>query len=110
MISIDETTNKLWFSKSTILGAMTTCRELMLMTRWVMGPPSYVRSRFFLFMDHIPLFNKINYFYKRFYVRSQADLTRVKTRDGIKLLILDNDGKPTDKTTNMVYKEIFNEL
>ncbi|XP_021972025.1 ATP-dependent DNA helicase PIF1-like [Helianthus annuus] len=37
-------------------------------------------------------------------------LSRVKTRDGVKLLILDNNGKPTDKTNNVVYKEIFNEL
>ncbi|XP_021995696.2 ATP-dependent DNA helicase pif1-like [Helianthus annuus] len=37
-------------------------------------------------------------------------LSRVKTRDGVKLLILDNNGKPTDKTSNVVYKEIFNEL
>ncbi|XP_022032917.1 ATP-dependent DNA helicase PIF1-like [Helianthus annuus] len=37
-------------------------------------------------------------------------LSRVKTRDGVILLILDNDRKHTDKTTNVVYKEIFNEL
>ncbi|XP_035837083.1 uncharacterized protein LOC110892468 [Helianthus annuus] len=37
-------------------------------------------------------------------------LSRVKTRNGVKILILDNNGKPTDKTTNVVYKEIFNEL
>ncbi|XP_035837377.1 uncharacterized protein LOC110878849 [Helianthus annuus] len=37
-------------------------------------------------------------------------LSRVTRRDGIKLLILDNDGRPTNKTTNVVYKEIFNGL
>ncbi|XP_035838014.1 uncharacterized protein LOC110900424 [Helianthus annuus] len=37
-------------------------------------------------------------------------LSMVKTRNGVKILILDNNGKPTDKTTNVVYKEIFNEL
>ncbi|XP_022032410.1 uncharacterized protein LOC110933499 [Helianthus annuus] len=37
-------------------------------------------------------------------------LSRVKTRNGVKILIFDNNGKPTDKTTNVVYKEIFNEL
>ncbi|XP_035830870.1 ATP-dependent DNA helicase pif1-like [Helianthus annuus] len=37
-------------------------------------------------------------------------LSRVRTRDGVKMLILDKDGKPTNKTTNVVYKEIFNDL
>ena len=37
-------------------------------------------------------------------------LSRVKSRDGVKLLILDKDGKPTDKTSNVVYKEVFNKL
>ncbi|XP_035837386.1 ATP-dependent DNA helicase pif1-like [Helianthus annuus] len=37
-------------------------------------------------------------------------LSRVRTRDGVKLLILDKDGKPTNKTTNVVYKEVFNDL
>ncbi|XP_022014257.1 ATP-dependent DNA helicase PIF1-like [Helianthus annuus] len=37
-------------------------------------------------------------------------LSRVKTRQGVKLLILDNDGKPTNKTTNVVYKEVFRDL
>ncbi|KAJ0485400.1 putative DNA helicase [Helianthus annuus] len=39
-----------------------------------------------------------------------VSLSRVKTRDGVKLLILDKDGKPTDKTSNVVYKEVFNKL
>ncbi|XP_022031168.1 ATP-dependent DNA helicase pif1-like [Helianthus annuus] len=34
-------------------------------------------------------------------------LSRVKTRDGVKLFILDKDGKPTDKTSNVVYKEVL---
>ncbi|XP_022032739.1 uncharacterized protein LOC110933844 [Helianthus annuus] len=37
-------------------------------------------------------------------------LSRVKSRDRVKLLILDKDGKPTDKTSNVVYKEVFNKL
>ncbi|KAF5756096.1 putative nucleic acid-binding protein [Helianthus annuus] len=37
-------------------------------------------------------------------------LSRVKTRQGVKLLILDNDGKPANKTTNVVYKEVFRDL
>ncbi|KAJ0789041.1 hypothetical protein HanPI659440_Chr05g0198961 [Helianthus annuus] len=34
----------------------------------VQGLQSYERSRYFLFMDHISLFNKINYFYKDGYL------------------------------------------
>ncbi|XP_076897852.1 uncharacterized protein LOC143551267 [Bidens hawaiensis] len=34
-------------------------------------------------------------------------LSRVKSRDGIKLVILDKDSKLTNKTTNVVYKKIF---
>ncbi|XP_076934857.1 uncharacterized protein LOC143601293 [Bidens hawaiensis] len=34
-------------------------------------------------------------------------LSRVKTRDGIKLVILDKESKLINKTTNVVYKEIF---
>ncbi|XP_076944504.1 ATP-dependent DNA helicase PIF1-like [Bidens hawaiensis] len=34
-------------------------------------------------------------------------LSRVKSRDGIKLVILDKESKLTNKTTNVVYKEIF---
>ncbi|XP_076918409.1 uncharacterized protein LOC143578824 [Bidens hawaiensis] len=34
-------------------------------------------------------------------------LSRVKRRDGIKLVILDKESKLTNKTTNVVYKEIF---
>ncbi|XP_035842064.1 uncharacterized protein LOC110923839 [Helianthus annuus] len=37
-------------------------------------------------------------------------LSRVKTKDGVKLLIFDKDGRPTNKTTNVVYKEIFGNL
>ncbi|XP_022040807.1 uncharacterized protein LOC110943363 [Helianthus annuus] len=37
-------------------------------------------------------------------------LSRVKTRDGVKLLIFDKDGRPTNTTTNVVYKEIFGKL
>ena len=37
-------------------------------------------------------------------------LSRVITRDGAKLLMLYKDGKPTNKTTNVVYKDVFNEF
>ena len=34
-------------------------------------------------------------------------LSRVKSREGLKLLILDKDGNVTNKTSNVVYKEVF---
>ncbi|KAK1437616.1 hypothetical protein QVD17_03410 [Tagetes erecta] len=37
-------------------------------------------------------------------------MSRVKSRNGLKLLILDKDGQPTNVTTNVVYKEIFTNL
>ncbi|XP_022003837.1 ATP-dependent DNA helicase PIF1-like [Helianthus annuus] len=37
-------------------------------------------------------------------------LSRVKSMDGLKLLVLDVDWKITNKTTNVVYKEIFTNL
>ncbi|XP_076906895.1 ATP-dependent DNA helicase RRM3-like [Bidens hawaiensis] len=37
-------------------------------------------------------------------------LSRVKTRDGIKLVILDKESKLINKTTNVVYKEIFGNI
>ncbi|KAD2805097.1 hypothetical protein E3N88_38474 [Mikania micrantha] len=37
-------------------------------------------------------------------------LSRVKSRDGLKLLILDKDGQLTNKTSNVVYKEVFSNL
>ncbi|KAJ0485171.1 putative DNA helicase [Helianthus annuus] len=37
-------------------------------------------------------------------------LSRVKSMDGLKILILDSEGKITNKTTNVVYKEIFSNL
>ncbi|XP_022031112.2 ATP-dependent DNA helicase pif1-like [Helianthus annuus] len=37
-------------------------------------------------------------------------LSRVKSRQGVKILILDKDGKPTNTTTNVVYKEVFTHL
>ena len=37
-------------------------------------------------------------------------LSRVQSREGLKLLILDKDGKPTNKTSNVVYKEVFRKL
>ncbi|KAK1407276.1 hypothetical protein QVD17_38890 [Tagetes erecta] len=37
-------------------------------------------------------------------------LSRVKSRDGLKLLILDEHGKPKSTTSNVVYKEVFGYL
>ncbi|XP_023750140.1 uncharacterized protein LOC111898466 [Lactuca sativa] len=37
-------------------------------------------------------------------------LSRVQSRDGLKLLILDKDGSLTNKTSNVVYKEVFGNL
>ncbi|XP_021992293.1 uncharacterized protein LOC110889094 [Helianthus annuus] len=37
-------------------------------------------------------------------------LSRVKSRDGLKLSILDNDGNLTNRTSNVVYKEVFSYL
>ncbi|XP_054824736.1 uncharacterized protein LOC129322435 [Prosopis cineraria] len=37
-------------------------------------------------------------------------ISRVRSRCGLKILILDEEGKPTNKTNNVVYKEIFNGL
>ncbi|XP_021974889.1 ATP-dependent DNA helicase PIF1-like [Helianthus annuus] len=37
-------------------------------------------------------------------------LSRVKTREGVKILAFDADGKPSKQTSNVVYKEIFGNL
>ncbi|XP_076894771.1 uncharacterized protein LOC143547165 [Bidens hawaiensis] len=37
-------------------------------------------------------------------------LSRVTTREGLKVLIFDEDGQVSNKTTNFVYKEIFRDL
>ncbi|KAK9050036.1 hypothetical protein SSX86_030995 [Deinandra increscens subsp. villosa] len=37
-------------------------------------------------------------------------LSTVKSKDGLKLLILDEDGKVTNKTLNVVYKSVFSNL
>ena len=37
-------------------------------------------------------------------------LSRVKSRQGLKLLILDKDGNLAKNTTNVVYKEVFENL
>ncbi|XP_052621162.1 ATP-dependent DNA helicase PIF1-like [Lactuca sativa] len=37
-------------------------------------------------------------------------LSRVQSREGLKLLILDKDDKLTNKTSNVVYKEVFRNL
>ena len=36
--------------------------------------------------------------------------SRVTTKKGLKILILDEDGKVSNTTTNVVYKEIFENL
>ena len=37
-------------------------------------------------------------------------LSRFQSREGLKLLILDNHGKLSNKTSNVVYKEVFRNL
>jgi len=37
-------------------------------------------------------------------------ISRVTTKKGLKILILDEDGKVSNTTTNVVYKEIFENL
>ena len=37
-------------------------------------------------------------------------ISRVTSKKGLKILILDKDGKPQKKTVNVVFKEIFNNL
>ena len=37
-------------------------------------------------------------------------ISRVKTKRGLKILILDEDGNVTNTTKNVVYKEIFETL
>uniref|UniRef100_A0A0D3D015 ATP-dependent DNA helicase n=1 Tax=Brassica oleracea var. oleracea TaxID=109376 RepID=A0A0D3D015_BRAOL len=37
-------------------------------------------------------------------------LSRVKSRSGLKILITDKEGKPHTKTTNVVYKQIFQNI
>jgi ATP-dependent DNA helicase PIF1 len=37
-------------------------------------------------------------------------VSRVKTKKGLKMLILDEDNKPTNTTTNVVFKEVFQNI
>ncbi|KAF1869259.1 hypothetical protein Lal_00020936 [Lupinus albus] len=37
-------------------------------------------------------------------------ISRVQTKNGLKILIHDKDGKPLRSTTNVVYKEVFQNL
>lgn len=37
-------------------------------------------------------------------------VSRVKSRKGLKILIIDKDGKPQESTMNVVYKEVFQNL
>ncbi|XP_020985847.1 uncharacterized protein LOC110274849 [Arachis duranensis] len=37
-------------------------------------------------------------------------LSRVKSRSGLRVLILDEDGNPKSSTTNVVFKEVFNNI
>ncbi|XP_016192395.1 uncharacterized protein LOC107633269 [Arachis ipaensis] len=39
-----------------------------------------------------------------------VDLSRVKSRSGFRVLILDEDGNPKLSTTNVVFKEVFNNI
>ncbi|XP_076941667.1 uncharacterized protein LOC143611338 [Bidens hawaiensis] len=54
-------------------------------------------SRLGLYLKH-PVFS-----HRQLYVA----LSRVKSRDGIKFVMLDKESKLTNKTTNVAYKEIF---
>ncbi|XP_022003337.1 uncharacterized protein LOC110900779 [Helianthus annuus] len=44
---------------------------------------------------------------RQFPLNLYVALSRVKSRASVKLLILDQDGNVTSKTTNVVYKEVF---
>jgi ATP-dependent DNA helicase PIF1 len=37
-------------------------------------------------------------------------ISRVTSRDGLKILINDEDGEDTDVTSNVVYKEVFHNI
>ena len=37
-------------------------------------------------------------------------ISRVTSKKGLKVLIVDKEGKPQSKTTNVVFKEVFNNL
>jgi ATP-dependent exoDNAse (exonuclease V) alpha subunit len=37
-------------------------------------------------------------------------ISRVKTKKGLKILILDENNKPTNTTTNVVFKEVFQNI
>jgi ATP-dependent exoDNAse (exonuclease V) alpha subunit len=37
-------------------------------------------------------------------------VSRVKSKKGLKILILDEDKKPTNITTNVVFKEVFQNI
>jgi ATP-dependent DNA helicase PIF1 len=37
-------------------------------------------------------------------------VSRVKSKKGLKILILDEDKKPTNVTTNVVFKEVFQNI
>jgi ATP-dependent exoDNAse (exonuclease V) alpha subunit len=37
-------------------------------------------------------------------------LSRVTTRSGLRILILDDEGKPKSSTTNVVYPEVFQRI
>ncbi|KAF8050555.1 hypothetical protein N665_1942s0005 [Sinapis alba] len=39
-----------------------------------------------------------------------VDISRVTSKKGLKILIVDKDGKPQKKTVNVVFKEVFNNL
>ncbi|XP_035836020.1 uncharacterized protein LOC110888601 [Helianthus annuus] len=60
----------------------------------------------------IPSDKKMPFTFQRrqFPITLYVALSRVKTKDGVKVLIFDKDGRPTNKTANVVYKEIFRKM
>ncbi|XP_057723941.1 uncharacterized protein LOC130939890 [Arachis stenosperma] len=56
--------------------------------------------------DKVALLAKLVFTHGQLYVA----LSRVKSRSGLKVLILDEDGIPKSSTTNVMFKEVFNNI
>ncbi|RYR69141.1 hypothetical protein Ahy_A03g015674 isoform B [Arachis hypogaea] len=58
-------------------------------------------------LSHVRLYLPKSVFtHGQFYVA----LSRVKSRSGLRILILNEDGNPKSSTTNVVFKEVFNNI